>query len=266
MKTEETTEKVFKALADSNRRMMLDLVKDQAGITVSELAAHFPFTRYAVMKHLRTLEGAQLIVSRRAGRTKQLYINAVPIQSITDRWMSRYSRVWAARLTGMKYTLERENQPLSNYNLRQVYVIYIQAPAERVWDAITQPEHTRQYYYGGAITSDLQIGSPFDYFDTNNEGEPRLLLTGKVVEVKPFNRLVHTFAFPYYEDRPSRVTYEIEEQGDVVKLTVTHQFEEESQTSKETSEGWPLILSKLKTWLETGKRLEAWGLGLGTGD
>ena len=259
MNAEKTTEKVFKALADSNRRMMLDLVKGQAGITVSKLAKHFTFTRYAVMKHLRILEDAGLVVSRRAGRTKQLYINAVPIQTIADRWMSKYSRVWASHLTAMKYTLEREKQQLSNTNLRQVYVIYIQAPAERVWDAITKPEHTRQYYYGGAITSDLQIGSPFDYFDTNDEGEPRLLLTGKVVEVKPLKRLVHTFSFPNYEDRPSRVTYEIEEQGDVVKLTVTHQFEEESQTSKDTAEGWPLVLSGLKTWLETGKRLEASG-------
>ena len=257
MNDERTTEKVFKALADSNRRMMLDLVKDQAGITVSKLAKHFPFTRYAVMKHLRTLEAAQLIVSRRVGRTKQLFINAVPIQSISDRWMSKYSRVWAARLTAMKYTLEGEEQPLSNSNIRQVYVLYIHAPAERVWDAITKPEHTRQYYYGGAITSDLQIGSPFDYFDTNAEGEPRLLLTGKVVEVVPLKRLVHTFAFPNYEDQPSCVTYEIEELGEAVKLTVSHEFEEESETSKDTAEGWPLVLSGLKTWLETGKRLEA---------
>ena len=85
-------DRTFRALADSNRRLMLDLVKDQPGMTVSELASHFFFSRYAVLKHLRVLEDAGLIVRRRNGKTKELYLNAIPIQGISDRWMSQYVR------------------------------------------------------------------------------------------------------------------------------------------------------------------------------
>jgi len=77
-------------------------------MTVSNLTSHFPFTRYAVLKHLRVLEDAGLIVRRRNGKTKELYINAIPIQAVYDRWISHYSALWASRLTALKYKLEKE--------------------------------------------------------------------------------------------------------------------------------------------------------------
>ncbi len=250
--------KTFKALADSNRRMMLDLVKEKPGMTVSELALHFSFTRYAVLKHLRVLEDAGLIVRRRNGKTKELYLNAIPIQAISDRWMSQYSARWASRLTALKYDLEKEETVTTETKLQQVYVLYIRSTPERVWDAIVKPEMTRQYFYGTEIQSDLKVGSSLDYFMKNEQGENVSALTGKILEIVPGKKLVHTFSFPQNGDKPSRASYEIERFGDsdLVKLTVIHdEFDGETQTYKETSGGWPILLNSLKTLLETGEPL-----------
>src|SRR3972149_6064439 len=137
--TEVADTKTFKALADPNRRMMLDLVKESPGMTVSDLTSHFHFTRYAVLKHLRVLEDAGLIVRRRNGKTKELYINAIPIQAVYDRWISHYSALWASRLTALKYELEKEESMTTETKLRQVYVLYIRTTPEKLWDAIVNP-------------------------------------------------------------------------------------------------------------------------------
>ncbi len=250
--------KTFKALADSNRRMMLDLVKETPGMTVSELASHFSFTRYAVLKHLRVLEDAGLIVRRRNGRTKELYLNAIPIQAISDRWMSQYSARWASRLTALKYELEKEETVTTETKLQQVYVLYIRSTPEKVWDALVNPERTRQYFYGTEIECDLEPGSSLNYFMKDEKGEKVSALTGKILEVVPGKKLVHTFSFPQNGDKPSRASYEIERFGDsdLVKLTVIHdEFDGETQTYKETSGGWPILLNSLKTLLETGEPL-----------
>ena len=101
---------VFKALADPNRRKILDIVRDQPGINVLALSEHFKFSRYATMKHLRVLEQAKLIVSKKVWKDKLLYINAVPIQMIYDRWISRYAGKWASSLTKLKDTIEGEGK------------------------------------------------------------------------------------------------------------------------------------------------------------
>ncbi len=255
---EMSDDRTFRALADSNRRLMLDLVKDQPGMTVSELASHFFFTRYAVLKHLRVLEDAGLIVRRRNGKTKELYLNAIPIQAISDRWMSQYSARWASRLTALKDELEKEDTVTTQTKLQQVYVLYIRSTPDKVWDALVNPERTRQYFYGTDIETDLEPGSPLNYFMNDEKGERVAAVTGKVLEVDPGRKLVHTFSFPQTGDKPSRASYEIERFGDtdLVKLTVTHDdFDGESRTYKETSGGWPILLNSLKTLLETGEPL-----------
>lgn len=97
---------IFKALADSNRRDMLDALRDHPGLTVGELSERFPFTRFATMKHLKILEEAGLVLSRREWKTKRLYLNAVPIQQIADRWISRFAGEWAKRLNNLKKDIE----------------------------------------------------------------------------------------------------------------------------------------------------------------
>ena len=102
---------VFQALAHESRRRMLDIIKGQPGIGVGALATDFDVSRIAVMKHLATLEEANLIISEKMGRTRKLYFNAAPIQMIHDRWTTEYSAYWAGKLTRIKYLSEaREEQ------------------------------------------------------------------------------------------------------------------------------------------------------------
>jgi len=98
---------VFDALGSATRRRILDIVKNQPGCSVGEVACEFDTTRIAVMRHLRLLEEAGLLVSRREGRRRCLYHNAVPIQAIYDRWTSEYSAFWAGRMLDVKYRVEK---------------------------------------------------------------------------------------------------------------------------------------------------------------
>ena len=100
---------VFKALADSTRRRLLDQLFKNDGQTLSALERRLPMTRFGVMKHLRILEKAGLVVTKRRGREKLHFLNPVPIRLIHDRWVSKYAEPWAATLTGLKETLEEED-------------------------------------------------------------------------------------------------------------------------------------------------------------
>ncbi|MGE5408639.1 MAG: ArsR/SmtB family transcription factor [Syntrophothermus sp.] len=97
---------VFKALADPTRRELLDALRRRDGQTLSELERRFEMTRFGVMKHLRQLEAAGLVVSRRRGREKLHYLNPVPIRDIYERWVSRYADSWAAPLSRLRQDLE----------------------------------------------------------------------------------------------------------------------------------------------------------------
>lgn len=99
---------VFKALADPSRRKILDIVRTRPGITVQALSECFEFSRYATMKHLRILEHAKLILGKKEWKEKRLYLNAVPIQMIHDRWISKYAGAWAASLTSLKKNIEEK--------------------------------------------------------------------------------------------------------------------------------------------------------------
>ena len=103
----ESMDNVFQALASAVRRDMLDIVRDQPGCCVSEVARHFDVSRIAVMKHLAVLEKAGLLISEKKGRTRCLYFNTIPIQMIHDRWTTEFSALWAGKLTAFKYRLEQ---------------------------------------------------------------------------------------------------------------------------------------------------------------
>lgn len=108
MLNDDDQDAVFHALASQPRRRMLDILRQQPGCAVGELARQFDVSRIAVMKHLAVLEEAKLVVSRREGRSRRLWMNAVPIQQIHERWTDEYSAYWAGRLTGLKERMERE--------------------------------------------------------------------------------------------------------------------------------------------------------------
>ena len=99
---------VFRALGDPTRRRLLDALFKKDGQTLSALEARLPMTRFGVMKHLRILEDARLIVTKRRGREKLHFLNPVPIRLVHDRWVSKYAEPWAATLTGLKKRLEEE--------------------------------------------------------------------------------------------------------------------------------------------------------------
>lgn len=99
---------VFRALASSARRRMLDILKDRPGCNVNEISEFFDMSRIAVMKHLRVLEEANLVVSKKRGRARHLYFNVIPIQMVYDRWSTEYSALWASSLTRLKYKIEAE--------------------------------------------------------------------------------------------------------------------------------------------------------------
>jgi uncharacterized protein YndB with AHSA1/START domain len=248
-------EAAFRALADGNRRRLLDRLRERDGQALAELEAALPgMTRFGVMKHLRVLEDAHLLTTRRDGRRKLHFLNPVPIQLIADRWISRYAAPWVTGLADLKQTLEAE-LPMSAP--KQVYEIFIRTTPERLWQALTDGELSRQYYYDTEVRSDLERGKPFQYFG----GDGTLMLDGEIVEIEPPRRLVTTFSALWSPelaaDPPSRITYEIEPMGATCKLTMIHDgFESETATYREVAGGWSFILSGLKTLLETGEPLK----------
>ena len=140
----------------------------------------------------------------------------------------------------------------------QVSAVFIRATPEQVWEAITKPEFTTKYFYGSAIDSTFEVGSP--YLGLSGDRSQRLV-EGEVLECDPPRLLRHTWRTLYDEgasgEPPSRVTWEIEPQEDgTVKLTVVHdQLEASPLTAASVSGGWTYILSGLKTLLETGEPL-----------
>jgi uncharacterized protein YndB with AHSA1/START domain/DNA-binding transcriptional ArsR family regulator len=248
-------EAVFRALADASRRQLLDLLFERDGRTLKELKAELPMTRFGVMKHLRVLEEAQLVGTRRVGREKLHYLNPIPIQLISDRWISKYAVVRASVLIDLKTALEERNSMANDRAPRLVYQIIIKAPQEQVWVAITTPEFTARYYYGSTLHTDLSVGSPFSYHMA--DGSP--IVEGEVLASEPPKRLVYSYRSlwpPMNEDAPSRVTWELEAMAEgVTRVTVIHEgFEGETATYRGLqSGGWTWILSNMKTLLETGE-------------
>ena len=101
-------DRVFRALSDPTRRHLLDQLFERDGRTLTELESELEMSRFGVMKHLRVLEEAGLVVTRRSGREKLHYLNPVPIRLVHDRWVSKYAEPWAATLSGLKRELEEE--------------------------------------------------------------------------------------------------------------------------------------------------------------
>jgi DNA-binding transcriptional ArsR family regulator len=101
-------DEVFRALADPTRRSLLDALYEEDGQSLSALERRLPMTRFGVMKHLKVLEEANLVITKKRGREKLHFLNPVPIRLVHDRWVSKYAEPWAATLTGLKRQLEEE--------------------------------------------------------------------------------------------------------------------------------------------------------------
>jgi len=238
---------VFRALADPTRRSLLDELFLEDGQTLSALEGRFEMSPFGVMKHLKQIEEAGLVVTRRRGREKLHFLNTVPIRLVHDRWVSKYAEPWAAALSELKDRLE---SPMD-----KVFEIYIKTTPERLWEAITDSEMRRKYSFGVGVTSDWTPGS---HYEAAHPTSPTPILEGENLEVDPPRRLVQSFRALWSEDvkgeGTSRVTWEIEPIADSCRLTVTHdQLREDANA--ELYGGWPMVLSGLKTLLETGQLL-----------
>jgi len=239
---------VFRALAAPARRRLLDELFKEDGQTLSALERRLPMTRFGVMKHLRMLEEAGLIVTKKRGREKLHFLNPVPIRLVHDRWVSKYAAPWAAGLSALKRRLE-------DRTMEKVFEIYIKTTPERLWKALTDPESRRKYNFGAGVESDWRPGSRYLGISPLR---PEPIWEGENLEVDPPRRLVQSFRALWSDDvkreGTSRVTYEIQQVGDSCRLTVIHDQLDE-HANPELYGGWMMILSGLKTLLETGQLL-----------
>ena len=240
-------DEVFRALADPTRRSLLDELFKEDGQTLSALEGRLPMTRFGVMKHLKVLEEAGLVVTRKRGRETLHFLNPVPIRLVHDRWVSKYAEPWAAGLSELKRRLE-------DRTMEKVFEIYIKTTPERLWEAITDPDMRAKYTFGVRMENDWAVGA--SYNGATPDG--RVLMGGENLEVDPPRRLVQSFNALWSDDvkaeGTSRVTWEIEPVGDSCKLLVIHDELREGAHG-EVWGGWPQILSGLKTLLETGETL-----------
>jgi uncharacterized protein YndB with AHSA1/START domain len=240
-------DEVFRALADPTRRAILDTLFIEDGQSLGALEARFAMTRFGVMKHLGILEDARLVISRRRGREKLHFLNPVPIRLVHDRWTSKYTEPWVAALSDLKTELER--------TMEKVFEIYIRTTPERLWRAITDSEIRSIYTFGNRIESDFTEGS--SYVQSNPKANAPLG-DGVNLVVDPPRKLVQTMHARWSDEveaeGPTRVTWEIEQVGDSCRLVVSHD-ELRDGANEELYGGWPMILSGLKTYLETGDKL-----------
>jgi len=251
-------ERVFRALADPTRRSMLDKLHEHNGQTLSELCESFAMARQSATQHLHILEEANLIATVRRGREKLHYLNPVPLHEIQERWIDKFERPRLRTLSSIK----RKAQESMTDRPTFVYVTYIESTPDKVWHALTDPDSTAAYW-GHRNVSDGQTGSPWEHQRTDGSGIADV--RGIVIESDPAARLVMTFgdanADPATE--PSRVTFEIEPHGQIVRLTVTHENLPDDTALRQVALGWPAVLSNLKSFIETGHPLpEApWEMG-----
>jgi uncharacterized protein YndB with AHSA1/START domain/DNA-binding transcriptional ArsR family regulator len=245
-------DEVFRALADPTRRSLLDELFKEDGQTLSALERRLPMTRFGVMKHLKVLEEAGLVTTKRRGREKLHFLNPVPIRLVHDRWVSKYAEPWVAGLSELKKDIEEGT-------MEKVFEIYIKTTPERLWEAITDNEMRQKYNFGVGVSSDWEPGSRYEAV---HAGAGVAIGEGENLEVEPPRRLVQSMVALWSDqiksEGTSRVTWEIEPVGDSCRLTVTHDQLREG-ANNELYGGWPMILSGLKTLLETGELLDTPG-------
>jgi uncharacterized protein YndB with AHSA1/START domain/DNA-binding transcriptional ArsR family regulator len=237
----------FKALADPTRRRLLDRLRAEDGQTLGQLCERLDMARQSATQHLDVLVRANLVTIVRRGRERLHYLNPVPIHDIERRWIAAFDRPRLRVLSEIR-TRAEEEVVIPNY----VYVTYIKASPQRVWQALTDADLTAAYW-GHANVSDWRPGSRWDHRRADDSGI--VDVTGHVLEADPPTRLVITFedSPDEAENRePSVVTFLVEQHEDIVRLTVTHEKLPNEQMLDGISAGWPAVLANLKSLLETG--------------
>lgn len=249
---------VFKALADPTRRALLDMLREADGQTLSDLEARLGMTRFGVMKHLRILEAAHLVLVRRAGRFKHHYLNAVPLQEVIDRWMEPLVQKPMARMAlDLKARLENPKmnaQTAIQTETKPDFVLetFIETTPDKLWDALTRGELIGRYHFASReVQGDYAPGQTVTYLGADGA----TMLANTVTEIDPGRRIDMTFMAGWLgADAPvSRCVYLVEQAGPVMKLTIEHY--DLGPGSDGIREGWARFAASLKTWVETGRRM-----------
>jgi uncharacterized protein YndB with AHSA1/START domain/DNA-binding transcriptional ArsR family regulator len=246
---------VFKALSDDTRRELLDMLRRKDGQTLTELESALGMTRFGVMKHLKILEGASLIVTHKAGRFKYHYLNAAPLQQLVDRWIEPLTQQPLARaMLDLKADLERSNAMTTMTETRPDFMMetFIRTTPEKLWDALTNAALIPQYHFAGtAVEGAFTPGTDYRYLAQSGD----VILSGTVIAAEPPHRLELSFQPQWMgrDAKASRHVYEMKVIGDLMKLTVLHYALPAGQEG--VREGWAKFAASLKSFLETGTGL-----------
>ncbi len=244
-------DEVFRALDDPSRRLLLDRLFSHDGRSLGELCEFLPgMTRFGVMNHLRVLEDAGLVVSHREGRRKLHYLNPVPIQTIHDRWISKYTAPIARSLAAMTVHLEGGTPMPAPSHL---YQTYIRTSPEEAWNAIVDGDQTAKYFYGTRVESSWVPGEPFRYLAPDGS----VIADGEVIAFDPPRRLEMTF-LPHWDpeleaEGAAHMAWIIDSAEGLTRVTVEYyDLAADGRQAPDFMHGVPLIVAGLKTLLETG--------------
>ncbi|WP_228011106.1 ArsR/SmtB family transcription factor [Nonomuraea phyllanthi] len=243
-------DQVFKALADSTRRLLLDRLREHNGQTLRELCERLGMARQSATQHLDVLQRANLVTVVRRGRERLHYLNPVPIHEIEERWISGFDRPRLQAISAIRN--QAEEYAMTTTMPTYVYVTYIRANADQVWKALTDADLTARFW-GHANVSDWETGASWEHRRVDGSGVADVI--GKVLAVEPPTRLVMTFEDPAGGEaaaEPSVVTFLVEPHQDIVRLTVTHEKLADQEMLDAIAQGWPAVLANLKSLLETG--------------
>ena len=244
-------DQIFKALNDPARRALLDSLRAQDGQSLSALEQVLDQSRFGVMKHLRVLENAGLIVTRKQGRFKYHYLNALPLQELMDRWVAPFLQPQARSLSELKQKLERDTKMGKPDFVMQTF---IRGTQDALWSALTEADQMAAYHFAcNAVQGNAKIGSSTAFILPNGDAMLRQVTTA----LDPKSRIAMTFE-PLFmgPDAPSsHMVYLIEDQVGQCKLTIEHYDIAPGQEG--FGEGWARLAASLKSYLETGTALKA---------
>ena len=242
---------IFKALNDPTRRDLLDSLRMNDGQSLSDLEEVVNMSRFGVMKHLKVLEDAGLVLTRKDGRFKYHYLNALPLQEVMDRWAAPFLQRQARALTELKLKLERDTNMEKPDFMMQTFIACTQVA---LWAALTEADQMAAYHFAcNVVEGNAAVGEATAFILPNGEAMLRQITT----EMDPKSRIAMTFEPKFMGPNApnSHMVYLIEPQGDMCKLTIEHFDIAPGQEG--FAEGWARLASSLKSYLETGTGMKA---------
>lgn len=241
---------LFKALNDPTRRALLDSLRNTDGQSLSDLENKLAMSRFGVMKHLKILEDAGLIITHKNGRFKYHYLNALPLQELMDRWVAPFLQRQARAVSELKTKLERDTAMGKPDFMMQTFIGCTQ---DALWAALTQADKMAAYHFAcNVVEGDAAVGATTRFIKPDGHA----MLTQTTTEMDPKSRIAMTFEplFMGPDASASHMVYQIETQGAQCKLTIEHYNIAPGQEG--FGEGWARLASSLKTYLETGTALK----------